>query len=188
MPKLTELPSVEMLNAMLRYEPETGFLFWKERDVSTFVDGGHSADHNCKKWNSRFKGKRAFTAKKGDGYLHSNLMGKWLSAHRVIWKMVHGVDPRTIDHINGDRSDNRLENLRSVSMSENLKNSARQKRFTNPHVGVRRTTHGAWQAYLNHNGKFVGLGCHDTVEKAIEVRRLAQAAYGYHENHGRNAT
>jgi hypothetical protein len=76
-------------------------------------------------YNAKHAGKEAFTFKDVDGYLHGKVFGAKLQAHRVIWKLVHGVDPDTIDHINGDPSDNRLENLRDCTVAENSRNYAK---------------------------------------------------------------
>ena len=178
MTKPKELPSQEMLNSLLSYEPSTGFLFWKRRDVSLFVDGAQSAQWRCDRWNSRFDGKQAFTAKKGDGYYHTNLRDQWMTAHRVIWKMMYGEEPDTIDHVDGNRGDNQLHNLRSVSVGDNIRNSARRSRYTNPYNGVRRTKQGKWQSYLNSGGQFVSFGCFDTPEEARDARKAAEVDFG----------
>jgi|TARA_R100000455_G_C6268351_1_gene123822 hypothetical protein len=187
MTKSKPTPSTETLSSLLDYDPETGVLTWKPRAASGFNDGGHSAKHNVSKWNGKNAGKPALSSNHSAGYLHGSINGKFYTAHRIIWKLVHGVDVEQIDHINGDRSDNRIENLRAVSHAENLRNVARHKRRTNPGTGVRQTTGGKWQAYLSHNGKFVSLGSHETPEKALAVRKAAEVAYGFHPNHGRKA-
>ena len=169
------------------YQPDTGLLFWAPRTAADFSNGGHLVGHNVAKWNGKHAGKRAFTATKGDGYKHGSIFGKFYTAHRVIWKMVHGVEADRIDHINGDRTDNRIENLRSVSHAINLKNAERHKSRTNPGTGVRKTKSGTWQAYLKNDGKFISLGCHDTPEAALAIRKAAEIAYGFHPNHGRKA-
>lgn len=187
MTKPKPTPDVDVLNALLTYDAENGTLHWKPRTADLFKDGGHKIAHNLAKWNGKHAGNPAFTAKKGDGYRHGALFGNFYTAHRLIWKMVHGVEADRIDHINGDRLDNRLENLRSVSHAVNLRNVERHKGRTNPGTGVRKTKNGKWQAYLSPDGKFVSLGCHDTPEAALAIRKAAEVAYGYHPNHGREA-
>ena len=115
MSKTKPTPDTEILHSLMRYDPETGLLYWKARTSEHFQNGGHLAAHNVAKWNGKHAGKEAFTATKGDGYKHGALFGQNYSAHRIIWKMVHGEDADRIDHINGVRADNRLLNLRSVS-------------------------------------------------------------------------
>jgi len=188
MSKAIPTPDRERLMSILEYNPETGGLTWKPRFLADFNDGGHQAAHNVAKWNGKHAGKPAFTATKGDGYKHGAIFGRNYTAHRVIWKMVHGVEAEDIDHINGVRSDNRLENLRSVPRSINGKNISRQARHTTPGTGVRKNNRGKWQAYILADGKFISLGCHDTPEAALAIRKAAEVAYGFHPNHGREAS
>ena len=109
MPK--DLPCPQSMRNALRYDPDTGKLYWRMRDDMP------------KQWNSRWHRKEAFTANHGNGYKSGRFNGKTLFAHRVIWAIVHDHWPdQDIDHINGIRSDNRLSNLRAVSRSENMKN------------------------------------------------------------------
>jgi len=70
------------------------------------------------------------------GYRHITFMGKQHKAHRLIWLYVYGEMPKEIDHINGDRQDNRLENLRSVTRSQNQFNKAMAQNNTSGYRGV----------------------------------------------------
>lgn len=96
------------LRQLVEYDPETGSLIWKQRDGNARL-------------NSKLAGKPAF-AQLSDGYLTGRIKGKNYKAHRIAWAVAYGEWPQgQIDHINGDRSDNRLPNLRVVSNSENGK-------------------------------------------------------------------
>ena len=122
MPK-RELPSPELLRKLLRYEPETGKLFWRKRPPDMFPRESRGLS-----WNTRYAGAEAFKDKHERGYKRGSIFGKTFRAHRAIWAMVHGHwPPEDVDHINGDTSDNRLENLRAVSRQENLKNQRLSK-------------------------------------------------------------
>lgn len=96
-----------------------------------------------------------------------------------------------IDHINGIRSDNRLCNLRDVSALENRRNSALHGRNKSGVSGVRKRTDRKgerWIARVYLDGKAIHLGSFDTFDAAVTARRGAERKYGYHSNHGREAT
>jgi hypothetical protein len=109
-------------------------------------------------------------------------------AHRIIWKHVTGNDPEFIDHINHDRTDNRIENLRSVSTVENCQNQTLSKSNKSGVLGVHwNTRQRKWIASIRRPG--VGfselLGRFDSVEEAAVCRRAAETEANFHPNHGR---
>ena len=72
----------------------------------------------------------------GQGYRDVRFLGISIAAHRLAWLIAHGRWPaKFIDHINGDRADNRLTNLREISNSENLQNQ-RRARADNMRAGL----------------------------------------------------
>lgn len=95
------LPSVKKIKELLDYDPVTGYLTWKETS------------------RRRKRGARA-GAVDSLGYRVLSCGGRvYYKAHRLIWKLMTGKNPKgTIDHINGDRDDNRWENLREADMSQ----------------------------------------------------------------------
>jgi len=162
---------------------QDGWLYWKERSRKYF-----ERESSWKMWNSRFSGKRAGTINK-DGYVHISILNKIYKAHRVIWFMFHGEWPKVIDHENGDKLDNRIENLRNVTQRENSQNNKLQSNNTSgfPGVGYSKL-HNKWTVRISHeamNRKFLGL--FDTKEEAIEVRMAAEKEFGYHPNNGRSS-
>ena len=181
------IPSQEVLRQLLRYEPDTGKLFWLHRDVSLFEDGEwNSAYRKAASWNAKNVGKEALCSTNAGGYLHGSIYGHAYIAHRVIWKIVHGDDPEFIDHINGLTFDNRIVNLRSVSKRENSLNQRRPSQGTSGILGVhwhRRL--GKWHAKIGVNGKTLHLGYFLTIEDAAAARRAADRRFGFHINHGR---
>jgi hypothetical protein len=163
------LPLTPHLNALLRYEPETGKLFWRERPREMFSNRrAHST------FNARFAGKEAFTAT-SRGYRVGRIDDVLYVAHRVIWAMTHGRDPsEDIDHSNGDRGDNRLSNLREATRSENLCNRPTPPANTSGHKGVfldKRT--GKWRAHIKKNRVMQNLGSFDRLEDALAARHSA---------------
>jgi hypothetical protein len=172
---------VETLRSVLRCEPETGKLYWMPRPSELFPD-----KRSANVWNARYAGREAFTAACGDGYRRGTVFYTNLKAHRVIWALVHGEWPADqIDHINGDPSDNRICNLRSVSNAENSRNSARPINNTSGVRGVYwHQSKNKWRARI---GKNISLGYFADFDEAVAARKAAEAERGYHPNHGRAA-
>lgn len=175
-----QLPNQKYLASVFEYNAEAGLLVWKRRDRSTF-----KSDGSFKSWNTRFSGKVA-GSQNGQGYRQVDLDGKVYLAHRIIWTLVNGdIGAEDIDHLNGDRSDNRIENLRVVSRSVNLRNSARIKpsQLGICGVSVHKAT-GKYRAYVGVNGKQIHLGFFDDLDAAIEAREEANSTYGFTKRHG----
>lgn len=96
------LPSQERLRDLFRYDEETGSLYWRPVSGKSFRDAN---------FNSRFGDKVAGTIGV-QGYRAIGIKGAYYKAHRLIWKMHYGTEPRSIDHIDRNPLNNRLENLR----------------------------------------------------------------------------
>ncbi|MCP5095383.1 MAG: hypothetical protein GY943_07520 [Chloroflexi bacterium] len=178
----------EFLNDILHYEPSTGRLYWRQRTIDMFKDGKQPAKSAMNRWNANNAGKEAFLTPHSAGYVTSGILGITCYGHRVIWKMVHGVDAKQIDHINGNKSDNRIVNLRSVSNSENQKNSAKSSNNTSGVCGVYlNKTLNKWCANISVDYKTISLGLYDDFNVAVVARKVAERKYGFHKNHGREA-
>ncbi|MBY5974183.1 HNH endonuclease [Ferrimonas balearica] len=95
--------------------------------------------------------------------------------------MVTGADADTIDHINGDKSDNRWSNLRSVSQRQNNMNRPTFSNNTTGHRGVTPMPYGQWKVQIGHSY----VGAFNSFDEAVSARTDAEARLGYHENHGR---
>lgn len=177
-------PTPDLLRELLRYEPDTGKMFWRERPLWMFT-----AEHYGNDWNAKHKNKEAFITDTGQGYCCGKVYSKKLKAHRVIWAIHHGAWPDgEIDHINGVRNDNRIENLRVVTSAENNQNRPMPKNNTSSVMGVNWHKHKSkWIAQIQCNGKNIHLGYFDSLDDASAARADAEAKYGFHENHGRDA-
>lgn len=162
------------LHEYLSLNSQTGKLFWKPR-------GGLK---------SNLWGKEAFTSKTSNGYVQGSIKGQKLYAHRVVFAMVHGRWPEhQIDHINGNKEDNRPENLQDVTHSQNAKNMPKCSKNTSGHIGVHwMKRSNKWGAQIKADQKVTWLGVFLSKEDAIAARKSAEKLFGFHENHGeRNA-
>ncbi len=184
--KITALPEQILLQKLLRYNPETGEVVWSHRSEDDFVPtGARTREWQQKWWNKRFAN-TVVGSLNNEGYLCARIMGSTYKVHRLIWKLVYGEDPDFVDHINGDRADNRLCNLRSVPRNENAKNVAARSNRLDIATGVSQRN-GKWRARIADSGKLIQLGTFDTMAEAVAARRAAEAMLGYHPNHGRKS-
>lgn len=152
------LPTPEVLRQLLRYEPETGKLFWKERGPEWFSDEQGRQRNAQSIFNSLYAGREAFTNVAPTGYKNGGIFRKTYLAHRVIWAIYHGAWPADqIDHINGLRTDNRIINLRAATSAENAKN-ARSSRASGLRGASKHSQCNRWTAQINHNGKHIYIG------------------------------
>jgi len=173
--------SADLARALLRYDSETGQLFWRSRPRSMFkTDRQHQA------WNARFAGTEALSSQDHRGRKQGRLLGVTVRAHRVVWLIVNGSWPEVIDHISGDPSDNRICNLRDVDCSENLRNQARPKSNRSGRVGVHFCAkRNRWVAQITVDRKNIPLGRFVSMLDALCARQKAESKFGFHENHGR---
>ena len=130
------------LKSILIYNPETGIFTWRHR---------HDAD---KRWNTRYANKIAGSTD-SNGYIQIHINKKLFMAHRLAFLYMTGEHPREfIDHINGIRNDNRWENLRNASHSENQQNqrAAQKDNKSSMLLGVSyMKSHKKWRAEIQHN-------------------------------------
>lgn len=163
-----------------------GQLFWLPRVPDMFEPGNQTAEKNCERWNKRYVGTEALASVSHKGYKAGNIFGRAHFAHRVLWLLYTGQWPRDIDHINGQKDDNRIVNLRSVTCEENQKNKKMPSTNTSGVMGVSWSkTRLKWHAYIKVNQRLINLGLFDDLHAAVLVRKAAESDLGFHENHGR---
>ncbi len=142
-------PSV--LHALLRLDPETGRLYWRERGVEWFKDTpGRTAAGARAIWNAQNAGREAFLKRHPRGYVCGVIFNRRYLAHRVVFAMTHGYWPEgDVDHINGIRTDNRPVNLREATRAQNNRNISRHRDGSSAFKGV---------SWAGHAGRWVAQG------------------------------
>lgn len=166
--------------SQLLYIPASGAMIWQAKIGD---------DQEVKRWNKRYAGKDAGCVDER-GYLRvlifSNGRKQKLRGHTLAWFIVHGRLPiGEIDHINGVRSDNRIENLREVSRTDNQRNKGLQKNSSTGYVGVTRSRGRCkWEAYGRDGDKRIYLGLFDSPDAAAVVAKNFRDERGYSARHG----
>jgi hypothetical protein len=177
------LPDQALLLELLSYDPCTGALTWKPRSQDLAERFGFTKQ-SVAMWNGLHAGERA-EASLRNGYVGVTIFNQHYFAHRIIWKMVHGHDPDHIDHISGEKSDNRLCNLRDVTATENQRNRKLNSNNSSGHAGVYWCrTNKKWAAKIRVSGVHRLLGRFADLDDAIAARNAAELAHNFHENHG----
>ena len=122
------------------------------------------------------------TGEKED-YRQIHIDGKNYYAHRLAWLYVYGEMPsQLVDHIDGDKTNNRITNLRVVSSVENARNAAKKKGCASKYRGVS-WSHGVWVAYIRVDGSLKRLGASKREEHAAMMYDIASLKY--HGEYGR---
>lgn len=145
---MTALSHARLLE-LLAYSPETGAFYWRVRA-------------GC-----RAAGSAAGSTRR-DGYVTVRVDGSRHFAHRLAWFYCHGAWPmQTVDHIDGNPSNNQLSNLRDVSHRKNLHNRTRpQSNNTHGFLGVKRANRSRWVATLKRDGAPAYIGSFSSAAEA----------------------
>lgn len=158
---------VEFIRSRFNYDSETGVLTWKE----------NTEYPNW--WNTRYADTQP-SAKDALGYLRAKISYKdwsgYVSLHRICYLIHHGELPDVVDHVNGDVTDNRIENLRA---SDVVKNAWNRKANANTSTGLKGVKQSkdrkgdvcGYVAQIGHKGKREYLGFFKSAEDAYEAYR-----------------
>ena len=168
--------------SLLRYDPADGAMYWRPRQSHQV-----SCPEMLDNWNRRYAGKRAGSSN-SDGYEVIRVGGNQFRTNRLVWELLHGPIPdgMQIDHVNGDRRDNRAANLRAVTITENNRNMRLSHRNTSGlHGVVFLHRYNRFQAHIVVDRKHIYLGYHKTLIDASAARKSAEFRHGFHPNHGR---
>lgn len=154
-----------------------GALLWKRKNSEEDKNG----------WNTRFAGKEA-GGPNSEGYWKIKLDGQWIKRHRIVWAMHYGdAGCIQIDHINGDRANDQIGNLRKATAQQNAFN---RKKQPNCRVGVKGVVRARkkFHAYVVVGKISISGGYFDSLEEAKNaVRNLRVKLHGNFANHGESA-
>lgn len=154
----------DQIRQLLAYDPDTGVFVWRPRA----------------RWVNNRAGKQAGILNK-QGYVCVTVRSKSYLAHRLAWAYTYGEWPtHNLDHINRNRADNRITNLREASAGENAQNTPRYRSNKSGCKGVYEHSWGKWEAYITINRKRVYLGVFESLAEAKNARQKAQTALFTH--------
>lgn len=162
-------PSQETLRQLLDYDPATGVLVWKHKVGDS---------KSIRTWNTINAGKLAGGVHGLTGYHLTRFNGVRYRSHRLIWAHVYGLPvPEQIDHVNGARADNRLENLREATP---MQNSQSKKTHANNFLGVKGVSQrgNKYIARITVQKETICLGTFTSAEAASSA--YIAAAHKYH--------
>ena len=146
------LPPIEELREFLHYEPDTGLFRWKVDRRGTAKAGSVAGSLNY------------------TGYIFIRINGRSFCAHRLAWALYHNQDPGSmqIDHIDQNKSNNKIINLRLANHGPNNAYAGPQK---NNKLGIKGVSYwnGKFKAQIFKNQKKYHLGYYDTMEEASNV-------------------
>ncbi len=175
---MTEQELFEEVAQLVDYNPETGVMTWKWReDVPNW-------------WNKKYAGKECGrVTNRGYRQLGYTPLGRntqRLLTHRLAWYIVHNVLPKDqIDHIDGQKTNNQIKNLRDVSGSLNMRNQKMSRANTSGVVGVYwHKARGKWRGKVSVNNKKIHIGTFDNISEAEAVVKAFRAKHDFTETHG----
>lgn len=166
---------MQEIKELIRLDYQTGDLFWLPRSAKHFVATGIRDTKGCaNNWNSRYAHKPCLTCIGNHGYKRGNFLGNSLLAHRAVFYIVNGFMPKYVDHINGNKLDNRPINLRQATNSENIANSKSRKNSSSKYLGVCWSKkHDKWVVHITKDYKQKYLGLFESEVDAAKAYNLA---------------
>jgi hypothetical protein len=156
------------LKKLLDYNSETGVFTWKVSPARQVFSGDIAG------------------TKRKDGYIQIKVKNKLILSHRLAWIYMYGYLPKYIDHINGQRDDNRIINIRKVSNQQNSLNSKISKNNTSGIKGVYwDKSRNKWTVRLSIDGKCKFFKRFDDIDLAkLVIEEVRNKYHGKYANHG----
>ena len=158
----------EFLKAVLNYDQDTGIFTWKVSPARQVFSGDIAG------------------TKRKDEYIQIKVDNELILSHRLAWIYMYGYLPKYIDHINGQRDDNRITNIREVSNQQNSLNSKISKNNTSGIKGVYwDKNRNKWAVRLFVNGKCKFFKRFDDMDLAkLVIEEVRNKYHGKYANHG----
>lgn len=155
--KIVALPSQKTLKELFTYDAKHGVLRWKQSRGTAQAGAAAGWTHQ-------------------NGYIYIGLNGRSYKAHRLIWMYVHGADPKgIIDHIDRNKANNRIANLRVVTDGQSNQNKGAYKNNVTGHKGVGwYPLRKLWRVRIQHNGRVHTIGYFSSVAAAVAARNAAE--------------
>jgi hypothetical protein len=170
---MIELPSAKVLNSLLDYDPETGSLIWRLKPDQSRGE---------RTFNTRY-GRKEAGAINTCGHRQLRINGRLTLAHRIVWKMMTGLEPpKHLDHIDGNPSNNRWINLRSATSCSNTWNRKLNQNNTSGYsciypMNTERPTSKKFRVLMQINGRKKLIGDFHTLEQAKAAYETAFDKY-----------
>ncbi len=149
MPRKPKPIDIDLIDRALSYDPEDGLLRWKIKRTRAWPGKVFGSVHNT-------------------GYVTGLIYDRSYLCHRLAWALHYGEQPPTcIDHVDGDKTNNRISNLRGCTVSQNLQNVPVSKNSVSGRKGVCwNKAQQKWQASIKIDGKLTYLGLFDDLDAA----------------------
>jgi hypothetical protein len=164
---IRDAETLDALCRALAFNSDTGEFTWRPRAGDSW---------KIRSWNSRMAG-RAVTSKR-HGYIRIGYGRRYILAHRLVWWLFHRDLPDVIDHIDGDRTNNRPTNLRPATTQLNAANRDKPSTNTSGFKGVVWSKSARkWRALIRVNYRLTHLGYYQTREEAAKAYGVAADKY-----------
>tara|TARA_R110001606_G_scaffold27768_3_gene88653 strand:+ start:2256 stop:2783 length:528 start_codon:yes stop_codon:yes gene_type:complete len=155
------------IRSILNYDNATGVFTWKEKPTSKVSIGDVAGCVNA------------------HGYRVITINKKQYREHRLAWLYVYGYTPKKLDHINRNKTDNRVSNLRPISTQGNARNQGLNPRNKSGFNGVLWCKLSSkWRAQIVVSGKAISIGFFSCFVDACWARYGYNIMHGFHPTHG----
>lgn len=183
--ELSHDEAYNIVKELIDVDFDKGILWWKKRTMKWFMHCKFP-HRDVSKWNSTNMGNLAFNCIDSKGYKYGCIMNNLQRAHQMVYLLYHKRMPTIIDHMNGDKLDNSIHNIREVSREINMRNTKMFSTNKTGYTGVSWCNRDkVYRATIQINRKTKHLGNFNNKEDAYKARKEAERIIGgFTERHG----